>query len=226
VANTSLQEVWDSYFIKVPEEDFTYKKSQVYQYFKTAIAKSYKTTSDSLKFSLYTTEKELIVYNIAGNNGKITINLDSNTYTVNLLSTDTILEIANKILAVIPNTYTVDFEDTKSYPIIIIKSSSTISLSYTDTDNTNVDIEIDNTYNGEFDSEINQDTIELLTLNMKKEYLRGKLSVLDELKQHLGTKDFNRLPEKANEYKYIQQSMSDLDEEIFSFRQEFYSYKN
>jgi len=42
----------------------------------------------------------------------------------------------------------------------------------------------------------------------------------------LGTKDFNKLIDKVAEYKVLNESIKLLEEEIFLFRQEFYSYEN
>lgn len=82
------------------------------------------------------------------------------------------------------------------------------------------------TYEGQFSDTLGQDTIELISLNMLLEEKRKRKSELDYMKQHLGTKDFNRLNDKVAEYKVINESIKNLQDEIFAFRQEFYSYKN
>lgn len=82
------------------------------------------------------------------------------------------------------------------------------------------------TYLGSFNEDIGQDGIELIALNMLLEEKRKRKSELDYMKQHLGSKDFNRLPDKVSEYKVLQESIKELQDEIFSFRQEFYSYEN
>lgn len=45
---TDLQNVFDSFFIKIPNVDFTSKEDQVYQFFKTANAKCNRKTYDNL----------------------------------------------------------------------------------------------------------------------------------------------------------------------------------
>lgn len=47
---TDLQEVFDAFFIKVPQVDFTGKESQVAQFLKSAISKCYRHTYDSLDY--------------------------------------------------------------------------------------------------------------------------------------------------------------------------------
>jgi hypothetical protein len=84
----------------------------------------------------------------------------------------------------------------------------------------------EDTYSGYFLNTLNQDDIELLALNMSLESKRSRKSELDYTKQHMGTKDFNRLPDKKAEYEIIQKSIKDLQDEILSFRQEFYSYRS
>lgn len=132
---TPLQDVYDAFFVK-SIKDYTDKESLVFQFFKTAISKSYKTIPTDL-------------------------------------------------------TYTADID-----------------------------------YSGNFVEILNQDDIELIALNMLLEEKIRDVSRLENNKQHIGTKDFNRLPDKASEYKIQNQSMKDLEDKIFKFRQEFYSYGN
>lgn len=47
---TDLQEVFDSFFVKIPSVDFTGKESQVIQFFKSAIGKCYRQTYDDLTY--------------------------------------------------------------------------------------------------------------------------------------------------------------------------------
>jgi hypothetical protein len=48
---TDVQEVFDSFFAKCPETDFTGKETLVYQLFKSGIAHCYKDVSESLEYS-------------------------------------------------------------------------------------------------------------------------------------------------------------------------------
>lgn len=56
MGGTNLQEVFDAFFIKVPHVDFTGKESQVYQFFKSAIAKCYRHTYDNILSHFYDEE--------------------------------------------------------------------------------------------------------------------------------------------------------------------------
>jgi hypothetical protein len=85
---------------------------------------------------------------------------------------------------------------------------------------------VDENYDGVFTNVLEQDEIELIALNMLKEEKRRKLSELDYLKSRMGTKDFNKLPEKKEDYKIVSQSIKDLKEEIKDFEQTFKSYQN
>lgn len=85
---------------------------------------------------------------------------------------------------------------------------------------------VDEDYNGEFDELLDQDEIELIALNMLLEEKRQRKSELDYSKVYLGTKDFNKLPDKVSEHKALEESINNLEDEIFTFRQEFYSYSN
>src|SRR5690554_4384279 len=55
----------------------------------------------------------------------------------------------------------------------------------------------DENFNGEFKNMLDQDEIELIALNMFYEEKRKRKSELDYTKQQIGTRDFNRLPNKA-----------------------------
>lgn len=48
---TDLQDVFDSFFIKFPNVDFTNKESQVFQIFKTAIAKCSRNVYEKLEYT-------------------------------------------------------------------------------------------------------------------------------------------------------------------------------
>lgn len=90
----------------------------------------------------------------------------------------------------------------------------------------NLSYTVDENFNGEFINIINQDTIELIAMNMLLEEKRKRKSLLDNIKSSIGTKDFNKLPNKMDDYKAISQSIKDLREEITDFEQTFKSYKN
>jgi hypothetical protein len=52
ILGTALQDVYDAFFQKVPDVDFTGKESLVYQFLKTSIGYCYKTVPESLKYTL------------------------------------------------------------------------------------------------------------------------------------------------------------------------------
>ena len=47
---TDLQDVFDAFFIKMPQYDFSGKESQVFQFFKAAVSKCYRHTYDILDY--------------------------------------------------------------------------------------------------------------------------------------------------------------------------------
>ncbi|MDD4000072.1 MAG: hypothetical protein PHX62_04165, partial [Bacilli bacterium] len=85
---TLLQKIYDKFFIKASDEDFTYKQDLVFEFFETAIGYSYKTTPHDLGYTLYSDNAVLIIYETVTNSGDITLNINSDTYTIALLSTD------------------------------------------------------------------------------------------------------------------------------------------
>lgn len=48
---TSIQEVYDSFFMKLPEDDFTGRETLVLQLFKASVAYSYKTVPENLTYT-------------------------------------------------------------------------------------------------------------------------------------------------------------------------------
>lgn len=224
---TLLQKIYDKFFIKASDIDFTYKQDLVYEFFDTAIGYSYKTTPHDLSYTLYSDNAVLIIYGLVENSGNITLNINSDTYTIALLDTDTKLEIATKIKSAIDSDYTVILDDIE-YPILIITKTDTdiITLIFTDTDDTNLNIIVSKTFDGIMLNDLDVDEIELISLNMKKAYLEYLLKPSSRLLSSIGTKDFNRLPNKVEEYKVYSLMLKDLNEQIEEFRQEFYSYTN
>jgi hypothetical protein len=61
---TDLQDVFDSFFVKIPSVDFTGKESQVVQFLKSAISKCYRQVYDDLTYSYDDVSKEGTFNNI------------------------------------------------------------------------------------------------------------------------------------------------------------------
>ena len=135
---TQLQEVYDAFFIKVPNTDFSGQQQLVYQLFKASLSHCYKTVSESLQYTIT--------------------------------------------------------------PV--------------------------NTYDGVFYDILGQDTIELISLYMKRELYRRLLDKYSDIKQHVGTQAFNKLPNMIEQSKEARQIYDSLNDEIDKFKQEFYEYSN
>ena len=224
---TLLQKIYDKFFIKVSDVDFTYKQDLVFEFFETAIGYSYKTTPHDLSYTLYSNNAVLIIYDAIENSGDITLQINSDTYTIALLNTDTKFQIATKIKSTIEVNYTVVLDDIENPMLTITKPlTDNIVVTFTNTDNTNLNLIISKTYDGIMNNDLDIDEIELISLNMKKAYLDYLLKPLSRLKKQIGTKDFNRLESKVEELKVYSLMLSNLKEEIKDFRQEFNSYLN
>jgi len=224
---TLLQKIYDKFFIKTSDMDFTYKQDLVFEFFETAIGYSYKTTPHHLSYTLYSDNAVLIIYGLVENSGDITFNINSDTYTIALLNTDTKSNIATKIKSAIEPDYTVKLDDIENPMLTITKiDTDIITLTFTDTDNTNLNLIVSKTFDGIMLNDLDVDEIELISLNMKKAYFEYLLKPSTRLLSSIGTKDFNRLPSKVEEYKVYSLMLKDLNEQIEVFRQEFYSYLN
>jgi len=126
---TLLQKIYDKFFIKVSDFDFTYKQDLVFEFFETSIGYSYKTTPHDLDYILYSDNVVLIIYELVENSGNITLNINSDTYTISLLTTDTKLNIANKIKSAIELDYTVILDDIEN-PMLTITKTDTDIITY------------------------------------------------------------------------------------------------
>jgi hypothetical protein len=230
---TPLNLVYDAFFIKA-NDNFLYKNSQVFQYFKTGVAKSLKTSYDDLRFNYFKNNLVFVVFSQVKVSGDIKIKINSNEYTVSLLESDSNINIANKIKNQLQPDFVVTIDERYDYPIILVDSNINLNedtfdfdLSkeiFIDEDKTGLNLIVTREYSGEFENIVGDDTIELISLYMLYEHKRFKKSKLDEIKQHIGTKDFNKLPDKFEEYKSLDQSMKDLSREIEIYRNEFYKY--
>jgi len=224
---TLLQKIYDKFFIKVSDVDFTYKQDLVFEFFETSIGYSYKTTPHDLGYTLYNNNAVLIIYDVIETSGDITLQINSDTYIIALLNTDTKLEISTKIKSAIELDYTVDLDNIENPMLTITKTDvDDIVVTFTDTDDTFLNLVISKTYDGITINDLDIDEIELISLNMKKAYLDYLLKPLSRLKKQIGTKDFNRLESKVEELKVYSLMLSNLKEEIKDFRQEFNSYSN
>lgn len=227
MANTPLQEAYDAFFIKAGKGNYLYKEDQVFQFFKSAVSKSVKTVKNSLSYKVYQDNVLITVFNICEFDGDIEITINSNNYIISLLATDTKIDIVNKIKSAVESDWDIDVSYITNPRIKITKNGiETIEVEIKDVGNTNVYLVSNRSFEGEFEKEINQDAIELIALFMLMEQKRQRMSELDGIRQDLGTKDFNKLPKYSDEYKNLNQSIENLKDEIFEFRQEFYSYEN
>jgi hypothetical protein len=215
---TLLQEVYDSYFAKVPNEDFTYKSDLVFQYFKAANGYSYKTVPEDLSYSINTNDVVLYVSSVATTDGDILISIGSNTYTISVLIDDSLIAIANKIKNAITTGYIISTDYTNNYPILTIKTANTtdmLSASFVDTGNTNAVVNITKTYDGSYNNTLGVDSIELIALFMASQHYNAKLTSFFSIKQHIGTQNFNKLPNIKDQYDLIAAKANSIDDDIF-----------
>jgi len=222
MAVTSLSEVYDAFLIK-SGKDYTEKESQVFQFLKTGISKSYKTVPEDLEYTTFTNNVVFSILDVPKIDGSIEIGLNGTNYVVEVLVTDTVLEILNKIALLLENEW--DVKVAKSTATITKNGISTIIGNFVDTDNTAITLLIGTNYDGEFKNVVKQDSIELIALNMYLEEKRKEFSSIERIKQHMGTKDFNKLPDNLSQYNVLVKGLADLRNEIYEFRQEFYVYK-
>lgn len=81
-------------------------------------------------------------------------------------------------------------------------------------------------HEGYFVNDIEYKYIELISMYMVAEYYQRRYSHLMGQKQFIGTKDFNKLPDKAKELSSATDAMKYWDSKIYEFRQEFYNYED
>lgn len=86
---TNLQEVFDAFFIKIPEVNFTNKESQVFQFFKTSLSKCKKKVYDNLNY----------IYDTVTNIGNFEDVIDNST--VELLATYMVKEYFSQQFSII-----------------------------------------------------------------------------------------------------------------------------
>ena len=139
MVGTDIQEVFDSFFIKLPHVDFQGKEDMVIKFFKIAVGKSKKTVSYDLS-------------------------------------------------------YTIDMEECDGY------------------------------FNNVLEDE---NIIELIAMYMVELYYIRQFTFYSQVKQHVGTVNFNKLPESSN--KNLQSAIDGMKQwqiTIEDFRQEFYTYED
>lgn len=224
---TPLQEFWDSFFAK-SVQDYTYREDLLFQYFKAALSKSYKTTYDNLEYTLLSNSKYITIFSPPAADGSITLKVNEFDIEIPITTTDSPEIIAQLIKEkLITESLDVSMCDVAvRYPRLKVSlpDVTSLSISIRGACEIGLDIEVSQTYEGYMNNVVSQDTIELVTLFMyAEEQLKAKAE-LDRQKQYIGTKDFNRLPEKKAEYENIMNTLRYLDDKIYSFRQEFYRY--
>jgi len=101
----------------------------------------------------------------------------------------------------------------------ISKSYKTVrhSLEYVLTDS--------NTYDGYFIDDLDNDELELLSLWMLYESNRREQQRLVKLREAIGTKDFNKLPDKLDQLRAVEISMKTIINDINDLKDSFNTYK-
>jgi len=82
----------------------------------------------------------------------------------------------------------------------------------------------DEDYSGEFNIVLGDNDIQLISLYMKQEHNRKLAAKFENIKQHIGTKDFDKLPNVSTEYKTALLALENIANEIYLYKQEFYTY--
>lgn len=80
--------------------------------------------------------------------------------------------------------------------------------------------------NGFFYEEVSSPTIELLSMYIVKGYLTWQFSVLNNRKQYLGTKAFNKIPSNKERYDFLFNQLNYWNTEIEKFEMEFPDYSD
>lgn len=221
---TPLQTIYDSFFIKA-NESFLYKEDQVFKYFTTAIGKAYKTICKNLDFTLNKSKVIITVFQKSETDNVITLQINEDSYEIEITNEDSLIDIANKLSNELSVDYNVKIKKSQ-YPRLIISKEDADLTEYSIevSDDEYLDIEISSSYDGYMISDLFFDDIELLAMLMHLEHSIKLKSELDHQKIYIGTKDFNKLPDKKVEYENVTKSIKDLEDRIFKFRQEFYPY--
>lgn len=231
---TPLQEVYDAFFVKT-DTDYTDKEDMVFQFLKAGVSKSYKTTPNKLDYWLVEYKKE-IVFDSFGivelpnpeDTIDITVEINGVDYIVTLENGDGFVEFVDKLIVETSAFFTIDYSVySEGVYNVLIESPNEENIETFTISGLPFEIEyhMGTTYEGYFEKALHQDEIELIAMFMLSESYYRALARLNRLKQYIGTKDFNRLPEKRAEYALLQSSISDLDDKIEKFRNEFYTFR-
>lgn len=115
----------------------------------------------------------------------------------------------------------VDFSSQEDVLFQIFKSA----IGYTSSTLGTLTYTVDETiYEGTFIDTLTQSDIELISLGMVREYYRRPLSAFMFKKQHIGTKDFDKLPNLKDGYAIAKDVYATADAEFEKYKHEFYSY--
>ena len=82
-----------------------------------------------------------------------------------------------------------------------------------------------NTYDGYFIDDLDNDELELLSLWMLYESNRREQQRLVKLREAIGTKDFNKLPDKLDQLRAVEISMKTIINDINDLKDSFNTYK-
>lgn len=217
-------------FSSIMDEDLLGQEEQIFEWFKTAIPSVKKSVNNTLGYKVYTNKVGIYLYTSDDTlleSGNIKLKLNNDEYIISLTENMTLLEIANVIkTSILSVNYDVEILN-YNYRILIEitdKINDVLNVSLDDIGSANLLYYFIEQYDGEIEDELEYDVIQLLANYMKLYNKQKKLAFYSGLKRDIGTKDFNKLPNKKQEMEAVKIEIKQIKSEISDLRNELYEY--
>lgn len=115
----------------------------------------------------------------------------------------------------------VDFTGKEDIVLQLFKTA----VGYASSTLVNLEFTVDEvTYEGSFNRTLSQREIELIALYMVREQHYRTYSGFVYKKQHIGTKDFDKLPDLKKQFEIAENTYHDANDSVNKFKQEFNIY--
>ena len=216
---TPFSEVFLDFETNMTGVKLTGRETMVFQAFKRSVARCEKITQTNLSYLLNNKIFYFKLYELSNIDDNIVFTINENEYEILTFITDTKDIILDTILNEIINDYPLS---RLSNDGLIIRSSESIDVKLIDVGNHTIILQGE--YDGIFNNDIPQSDITLIGIGMTKEWFDMQHSKVALERNNMGTKHFDKDPDRKKQYDGMIERSSYWNDEFFKYRQEFYTF--
>jgi|GEM_PF-3643748 len=221
---TPLQEVYLMCQSNLFGMNLSGKETLLFNAFRKAITRCKRYAHVSLDYELNKKEYMCKLFQLSNNDITIILTINGATFSVPTFTTESKLEILEKIKDAIITVAELSRITENEELIIQSENDLEINLNYCG----NSIVIIEHSYDGVFNEVLEDDEIEFIAVAMTKEFYDMEHSIPSLSKINIGTKHFDKLPDKQKQYRAMVERSKFWEDKFDTLKHEFatFGYRN